>query len=62
VTPEQEAEALRLAELVAEKPKAEILHRARLLASPKDRERFGKKDGACFRANAFNLHHITTPI
>jgi ribosomal protein L32E len=41
LTPEQEAEALRLAELVAEKTKAEILHRARLLASKKDRELFG---------------------
>lgn len=44
LTPEQEAEALRLAELVAEKTKAEILHMARLLVSKKDRELFGKTE------------------
>lgn len=44
LTPEQEAEALRLAEVVAEKTKAEVLHRARLLVSKKDSEIFGKTE------------------
>jgi hypothetical protein len=44
LTPEQEAEAQRLAELVAEKTKAEVLHMARLLVSKKDRDLFGKTE------------------
>lgn len=44
LTPEQEAEAQRLAELVAEKTKAEVLQMARLLVSKKDREMFGKTE------------------
>lgn len=44
LTPEQEAEALRLAELVAEKTKAEVLQMARLLVSKKDRDLFGQTE------------------
>jgi hypothetical protein len=44
LTPEQEAEALRLADLVAAKTKAEVLQMARLLVSKKDRELFGKTE------------------
>lgn len=44
LTPEQEAQALRLAELVAEKTKAEVLQMARLLVSKKDRDLFGKTE------------------
>jgi hypothetical protein len=36
LTPEQETEALRVAELAAEKTKAEILYMARLLVSKKE--------------------------
>jgi len=44
LTPEQEAEAQRLAELVAAKTKAEVLQMARLLVSKTDRELFGKTE------------------
>lgn len=44
LTPEQEAEAQRLADLVAEKTKAEVLQMARLLVSKKDHEIFGKTE------------------
>ena len=44
LTPEQEAEAQRLAELVAEKTKAEVLQMARLLVSKKDHELFGRTE------------------
>jgi hypothetical protein len=44
LTPEQEAEALRLADLVAAKTKAEVLQMARLLVSKKDRDLFGKTE------------------
>jgi hypothetical protein len=46
LTREQEAEALRLAELVAEKTKAEVLQMARLLVSKKDHEIFGATEFA----------------
>lgn len=44
LTPEQEGEAQRLAELVAAKTKAEVLQMARLLVSKKDRELFGQTE------------------
>lgn len=44
LTPEQEAEAQRLATLVAERTKAEVLKMARLLVSKKDHEIFGKTE------------------
>ena len=44
LTPEQEAEAQRLAALVAEGSKAKILQMARLLVSKKDCEIFGKTE------------------
>lgn len=44
LTPEQEGEAQRLADLVAEKTKAEVLQMARLLVSKKDHEIFGKTE------------------
>jgi predicted GNAT family N-acyltransferase len=44
LTPEQEVEAQRLAELLAAKTKAEVLQMARLLVSKKDRQLFGKTE------------------
>lgn len=44
LTPEQEAEALRLADLVAAKTKDEVLQMARLLVVKKDRDLFGKTE------------------
>jgi hypothetical protein len=41
LTPEQEAEAQRLANIIAEKAKEEALHMARLLVSKKDHELLG---------------------
>jgi len=41
LTPEQEQEAQRLAEIILEKTKAEALQMARLLASKPDRELLG---------------------
>ena len=41
LTPEQEAEAQRLANIIAEKAKQEALHMARLLVSKKDHELLG---------------------
>jgi hypothetical protein len=44
LTTEQEAEAQRLAALVTERTKADILQMARLLVSKKDHEFFGKTE------------------
>jgi hypothetical protein len=41
LTPEQEAEALRLAEIISQKAKAEALEIARLLVSKQDHELLG---------------------
>jgi hypothetical protein len=41
LTPEQEAEALRLAELIAQKAREEALHMARLLVAKADHELLG---------------------
>jgi len=44
LTPEQEAEAQRLAEIIGRKAKEEALQMARLLASKPDAEIFGKTE------------------
>jgi hypothetical protein len=41
LSPEQEAEALRLADVIAQKTKQEVLHIARLLVSKADHELLG---------------------
>ena len=64
LTPEQEAEAQRLADIIAERAKAEALQMARLLVSKRDHELLGAaefeirervhKIGACAIETAVN--------
>ena len=44
LTPEQEAEAQRMAAIIGRKAQEEALHMARLLASKKDSEIFGQNE------------------
>lgn len=54
LTPEQEAEAQRLAEIIGRKAKEEVLQMARLLVSKPDAEIFGKTEYE-LRARAHEL-------
>ena len=63
LTPEQEAEAQRLAALFAERAKAEILQMARLLVSKKDHEIFGKTEFEMRdRVHELGAHFIETAL
>lgn len=63
LTPEQEAEAQHLAELVAEKTKAELLQMARLLVSKKDRDLFGKTEFELrHRCHRLGAHLLETAL
>ena len=63
LTPEQEAEAQRLAEIIGRKAKEEALFMARLLASKKDHELLGKTEFQIRdRVHKLGAHAIETAL
>ena len=63
LTPEQEAEAQRLAAIIAEKAHEEALHMARLLVSKKDHELLGDTEFEIRdRVHAIGAHAIESAI
>jgi plasmid stabilization system protein ParE len=63
LTPEQEAEAQRLAEIIAQKTKEEALRMARLLVSKKDHEILGATEFEIRdRVHKIGAHAIETAL
>jgi hypothetical protein len=63
LTPEQEAEAQRLATIIAEKAREEALHMARLLVSKKDHELLGDTEFEIRdRVHALGAHAVESAI